>query len=258
MKTYLKRIAYRTLSTHNYLRLLQYGYFTAYKLGLLKRSPVYKYHYFVRHLIYPGDVVLDIGANLGYYSKLFAAWVGKTGHVYSVEPIKIYNDLFRIATRKYKNITLYPYALGTEEKEITLVAPLQNGYMHTGLPHIYDPEKDEKPTQQTLSFSAQMKIPARLFSSLQKIDYIKCDIEGCEVQVLENMKDLIARNRPIVQVEISGNNHAAVFALLQAMDYLPYRLHTQKLHLHPDPEKEGEGDFLFIPKENQRASRFIA
>lgn len=68
---YLKRLALRTLSVKNYLRLPQRGYFICYHWELLKKSPEYAYHYFVRNLIQKGDYISDIGANRGYYSKLF-------------------------------------------------------------------------------------------------------------------------------------------------------------------------------------------
>lgn len=257
MKTYLKRLAYRKLSTYNYLRLLQKGYFAAYKTGLLKFSSAYKYHYFVRHLIRKGDIILDIGANLGYYSKLFARWTGPQGHVHSVEPVKIYNEVFRKATTGYPNITLYPYALGTEEKEITLVSPLHDGYMHTGLPHICNSRTTEQPSEHELTFPAQMKIASQLFGSLERIDYIKCDIEGYEVVVLTDLKEVIATRRPLVQVEISGNNHAALFDLFREIGYTPYRLHGKKLYPYTASLQE-EGDFLFIPREDTRTSDFIS
>lgn len=258
MKTYLKRLAYRKLNTYNYLRLLQKGYFTAYQTGLLRFSPAYKYHYFVRHLIRKGDIVLDIGANLGYYSRLFARWTGPQGQVHSVEPVKIYNDVFRKATAGYTNITLYPYALGTWEQEIMLVSPLHDGYMHTGLPHVYDPQAEKQPSEQQLTFSARMKVASQLFGSLERIDYIKCDIEGYEVVVLTDLKEIIATRRPLVQVEISGNNHSAIFSLFQDIDYVPYRLHGKKLYPHTGLRQEEEGDFLFIHRNDTRASGFIA
>src|ERR1051325_2715958 len=40
----------------------------------------------IRKLVKPGDVVLDIGANIGFYAKIFSKIVGNTGKVHSFEP----------------------------------------------------------------------------------------------------------------------------------------------------------------------------
>lgn len=256
----LKRLAFRTLSIKNYLRLLQRGYFAAYRLGLLKNSPVYVYHYFVRNLIRPGDYVIDIGANLGYYSRLFSSWVGPEGKVFAVEPVKPYNEVFREAMRRRKNVVLYPYALGAEEKEITMVAPFQSGYLNTGLPHVYDPAKDgdaaARPDER-LTFRAEMKIPSRLFGHLKKLDYIKCDIEGFEKTVLEDLRDLIARHRPVVQVEIWDLYQPDVAGLFRSLGYEAYQLDGGRL-VRVDRFPARDEDFIFIPADDRRFDRWIA
>lgn len=257
MKIHLKRLAFRTLSIKNYLRLLQRGYFAAYRLGLLRLSPTYVYHYFVRNLIGRGDYVLDIGANLGYYSKLFSSWVGPEGKVFAVEPVKPYNEVFREATRKRKNITLYPYALGPEEKEITMVAPFQSGYLNTGLPHVYDAQKEGSPGEESLTFRAEMKIPSRLFGDLEKLNYIKCDIEGFEKMVLEDLRGIIACHRPLVQVEIWDKYQPDIAGLFHSLGYETYQLEKGRLVPVRDFPARDE-DFIFIPLDDHRFDRLIA
>ncbi|WP_158712908.1 FkbM family methyltransferase [Parabacteroides pacaensis] len=252
----LKKLAFRTLSIKNYLRILQEGYFIAYHLGLLKKSPIYVYHYFVKNLIHKGDYVLDIGANLGYYSKLFSNWVGDQGKVFAVEPVKPYNEVFRETTRNRKNIVLYPYALGTEEKEITMIAPFYSGYLNTGLPHVYDPEKD-KDNIQALSFKAEMKIPSQLFGNLEKLNYIKCDIEGFEKVVLEDLKEIIARHKPLVQVEIWDEYQPDILELFHSLHYHAYQLYEGKLVRITQLPPLIDGDFIFIPQEDKRFTHLI-
>lgn len=254
---HLKKIAFRTLSIKNYLRVLQRGYFIAYHLGILKSSQTYIYHYFVKNLIQKGDYILDIGANLGYYSKLFSSWVGKEGKVFAVEPVKPYNEVFREITRHRKNIILYPYALGTEEKEITMIAPFYSGYLNTGLPHVYDPERDGKTKEQSFSFKAEMKIPSRLFGQLKKLNYIKCDIEGFEKAVLTDLKDIINHHRPIVQVEIWEKYQPEIIALFDSLQYNTYQLSKGKLVVYGQLPSVLDEDFIFIPREDKRFEHLI-
>jgi FkbM family methyltransferase len=256
MVKFFKGLAFNWLGIENYLRLLQRGYFWAYRCGILKNNPDYQYHYFVKKLIKKGDVVIDIGANLGYYSKLFSGWVGKTGKVYAIEPIKLYNKIFLEATKKRKNICLLPYALGLEEKKVKLVTSPQTGYLCTGLPHIYDAGKDGDLDKQEFSFDAEMKIPSRLFADFKQIQYIKCDIEGFENVVLTDMKELIRKHKPIVQVEVWKQNEEDIFHLFSTLGYVAYKIASGHLSTARfDLLKTG--DFIFIHTDNHDYDKWI-
>ena len=246
MTKQIKRFIFKTLGLTNYLRILQRTYFLLYRTGLLKFNPFYSYHYFVKHLIDKGDIIIDIGANLGYYSFLFSRWTGDSGKVFAVEPIVVYNKIFNEKAKKYKNITLYPYALGEEEKTVELVSSPQTGFLSTGLPHIYDPRRDGKVESQEFKFEAQMKKPVELFGNLDKIDYIKCDIEGYEYIVLSNMKEIIRKFRPIVQVEIWSDSEKKMLELFDELGYTPYRLYKYQLVPHSEIEHPLWGDYIFI------------
>jgi FkbM family methyltransferase len=247
MTKQLKKLIFKTVGLKNYLRILQQGYFFAYKTGLLKGSKAYSYHYFVKNLIEEGDVVIDIGANLGYYSILFAQWVGTSGKVFSVEPIAIYNAIFNEKAKKQANITLYPYALGLEEKTISMVSSPEEGVLNTGLPHVYDPQKDGELKNQTFQFEAQMKIPSKLFRDLDRIDYIKCDIEGFEYIVLSDMKEIIRRCRPKVQVEVWADSEEKLLAMFDELGYTAYKLHQYCLVPQDGKTNRLPGDYIFIP-----------
>lgn len=243
----LKKIIFKTLGLKNYLHLVQYSFDLLYRTNILKQSSTYKFHYFDKRLIQKGDTIIDIGANLGYYSRLFAKWVGKKGKVYAVEPIKIYNEAFSKYTKKYSDsIILLPYALGTEEKEIELVTSLRNGSYNTGLPHVYDKNRDGEIETQDFRFKASMKIPAKLFEDIPKIDFIKCDIEGFEYVVLNNMRPVIEKHKPKVQVEVWGQNETDTINLFEDLGYITYKLEDKSLKLTKN--KKVSGDYMFIHK----------
>lgn len=250
MKNRIQRILYRFLSMENYLRFLQRSFFVMYNWGLLKKNKEYEYHYFAKNLIKEGDTVLDIGANLGYYSILFAKWVKGSGKVYSVEPIALYNKIFNEKAKKRKNITLFPYAMGKEEKDITLVCSPNVGYLRTGLPHVYDSKRDGELKTQEYTFDAEMKIPSRLFSSLGKLDYIKCDIEGFEYIVLSDMENIINESKPIVQVEVWSENEKGINGLFCKLGYIPCKLSNGVLSQDSNVIKNISGDYIFIHKDS--------
>ena len=239
----VKKILYSNLSCDNYLRILQRSYFFLYRVGLLKFNPKFACHYYVKKLINKGDTVIDIGSNLGYYSILFAQWVGNEGKVYSVEPVSIYNKIFEERAKKYRNITLFPYALGNEEKTVELVSVVSSGYLRTGLSHVYHPEKDADKIH-GFRLQAPMKIASRLFENIPRINYIKIDIEGDEWTVLSDMKDVIQKHKPILQVEM--NDHR-ITDLLQQLGYVAYAPAGKNL-VKTEKGKTLEGDYLFFPE----------
>ena len=249
MTKYIKRFLFKTLGLKNYLRVLQRTYFLLYRIGLLKHNSNYAYHYFIKHMINEGDVILDIGANLGYYSFLFSRWTGNSGKVLAVEPIAVYNEIFNEKAKKHKNITLYTCALGAETKEVELVSSFQTGFLSTGLPHVYNPQRDGKIENQGFVFKAPMERPSVLFGNLEKLDYIKCDVEGFEYVVLSDMKEIISKYKPKVQVEVWPDNEKKLLEFFIDFGYTPYKLYKYQLIPSMDSELPLPGDYIFIANE---------
>jgi len=246
--TEIKKLLFKIVGLKNYLRILHKSFHTLYGFGYLKNNPIYKYHYFDKNIIKKGDCIIDIGANLGYYTVLFSKWVGDNGKVYAVEPVKYFADTIKWATKNSNNIEVYNYALGQEEKDVTLATPDNFGYLRTGLPHVID--EKEINTAHEFTFKAQMKNPGILFKNIPKLDYIKCDIEGYEDIVLPELSELLIKFKPIIQVESCGEPRVKIEALLKDMGYEIYSL--DKNILKPIVVLNGNefGDLIFINKEN--------
>ena len=250
MKHFFKKLAYRSLGQKNYLKLLSAGYKFLYKTGLLKSNPSYQYHYFSKNLIRSGDTVLDIGANVGYYSMLFAKWVGSNGKLIAVEPVPAFMEMLKWNTRQFNNITYYNYALGLEEKEIHLVVPNPNGYLRTGLANVYDEKETASNEGDVFKFSATMKKASELFAGIPSINFIKMDIEGYEEYVLPEMKPVLLKHKPVLQVETWGTHKPIVEQFMKSIGYVQYELRRNKLERVTDFEGPATGDYIFIHPEN--------
>jgi hypothetical protein len=98
-------------------------------------------------------------------------------------------------------------------------------------------------------YEVEVKNPATLFAGLEKIDYIKCDIEGYEVPVIPAMRPLIEKHRPILQIETGGENKRIIMALLQELGYKTYFAGKDKLMDYKDSAQDLPGDLIGIPKE---------
>ena len=112
----IKAWLYKKLGLKKYLQLLQTIFLFEYKTGLLKFSNKYKWHYFVKKLIQKDDTIIDIGANLGYFSYVFSGIIISSGKLFSVEPVKPYRELLKKILAKKDNIIIYPFALGNNNE----------------------------------------------------------------------------------------------------------------------------------------------
>ena len=77
------RLLYRLLSLEGYLRVVSRLFFLNRWLGLGRTGRALEYNYHLPQLVRRGDVAIDIGANLGYYTRPLADIVGAEGKVYA-------------------------------------------------------------------------------------------------------------------------------------------------------------------------------
>src|SRR5947207_9912622 len=66
----------------------------------------------LRRTLSPGDVAVDVGANIGIYTQLLSRWIGPTGLVHSFEPSPENFRRLQSATRKLVNVRLCRAAVG--------------------------------------------------------------------------------------------------------------------------------------------------
>lgn len=247
MKT-IKRILFKLLPQKLFLSAMHRSFYLMYDLGFLKKNKEYKYHYMIRSIVEPTFNVVDIGANLGYFSKNFAR-LTPNGSVLSIEPIPPFYDVLNKFLAKYSNVTVVNCALGNEKGTLTMVMPETDGVLRTGLPHVARNE-EEKKLHKTQDVA--VLVGSELLGSLEKIDYIKCDVEGYEWIVFSEIKNVIALKRPIIQIEISPENESNMLAYFEELNYRQYGIADFKLIRESGTQKE-QGDFLFVPNEKEDA-----
>lgn len=241
---WIKRILYRCLPQSLFLKAMHRSFYLMYDLGLLKKNKEYKYHYMIRNLIKEDYTVVDIGANLGYFSRNFARLTPK-GKVLSIEPIPPFYEVLKRFLRRYKQVEVINCALGSEKGVLTMVMPETDGVMRTGLPHIARNEEEKKLHR---TQDVDVLVGSELLGSLDRIDYIKCDVEGYEWVVFSEIKPVIAAKRPIVQIEIAPENEEKLLAYFAELNYHQFGIADFKIVRETGKQQE-QGDFLFVPEE---------
>ncbi len=251
----IKAWLYKTLGLNRYLQLLQNFFFIGYKTGALKSDEKYKWHYFVKQIVNPTDTIIDIGANMGYFSLIFSKIINEQGNLYSVEPVKPYRQLLEKALPKQPNITIYPFALGnSNEGPVKLGMPpmLQHlQYLRHGTVTILTNEEISK---DQLIFESDIKKGSEIFAGLQKLDYIKCDIEGYETVVFPELKPILQKHLPLVQLETWGEQLPVMLTFFKGLGYKAYHLQNNKLISCDTLSQDalGSSDILFVPQKRMK------
>ena len=243
---FIKQALYKILGVRNYLIVVSRLFFISYATGWLKKNKTFDCHYFIAKLIRKGDHVIDIGANLGYYSRLFAKLTGPTGKVLSVEPVSLFRKILKINTSEFKNTTIIPYALGEEDnKSIEMGIPKSNKYLRHGLTRVLDTNENE-PFEFT--FNEKMVTPASLFGNLERCDYIKCDVEGYEIHIIPQLEFLLKPFQPIIQIEVEQVNRKLIDDFLSSLSYVAFYLKDELLYRIGENQEAVEGDFFYVPQ----------
>ena len=163
-----------------------------------------------------GDWVIDVGANVGFYTKRLAELVGPEGRVLAFEPVPETFVLLanNLESCRLFNVTLFNAAVS----ETTGVAGMSiPEYSDTGLRNFYQAHLSNAADSElkilTVSLDA-LHIPTT-------VRLIKIDAEGHEFSVLKGMRKTLLRDRPILIVETPN---AEVSELLASLDYVGTRL----------------------------------
>ncbi len=246
MNKLLHKLLYRLLSLDGYLRVVSRLFFFCQRLGIGRYAPATEYVYHLAQLVHDGDHCIDIGANLGYYSRTISRLAGSAGKVYAVEPVPPILAVLRRNLRRCHNVEILPYALGTENKPIGMAndSVRETGYFGTGQNFV-----NEAGTRAEVEFTAEMRRGSELFASLERLDFIKCDIEGYEVVVMNELRPLLERFHPTVLIETGGENRTEIVRLFTELGYVGYTLEQgSEIPLTPDTAK----DIIFRIPENPR------
>ncbi|MBQ6572252.1 MAG: FkbM family methyltransferase [Alistipes sp.] len=218
----LHRLLYRALSLEGYLRVVSRLFFLARALGIGRRGRALEYNYHLPQLLRRGDIAIDIGANLGYYTRPMADIVGAKGRVYAVEPVPVIFSVLERNVRGRGNVSLMNYALGEEDGTIEMAndSVAEAGYFGTGRNFV----SEGKLSGGAIRFSAQMRRGSELFGALERVDFIKCDIEGYERVVIPQLRPIIERHHPTVLIETDGQTREQIIEIFSAMGYKAYML----------------------------------
>ncbi len=141
--------------------------------------------------IHEGDHFVDIGANIGYETVYGASFVGKSGLVTAFEPLEhLANQLQKNASiNQLRNVRLVRKALGNREGQ------------HTIYLHAHDAGSSSLINEENSSSRITIDVIRLDDLPMQKIDFIKIDVEGFEPEVFLGAQKTILKDKPKIVFE---------------------------------------------------------
>jgi FkbM family methyltransferase len=184
----------------------------------------------LREVLKAGDVFVDIGANLGYFSLLAASLVGPEGRVIAFEPNPSNCLLIRssIARNGFETIELHANAVAERQESFILEVDGSNGRI---LPSPSEAASPDKAASVAFphSYLVQAVVLDELLAGEERINVVKVDIEGAEPRALRGMTRLVQRHRPVLITEffpsmLASTSGAEAVGYLDALREFDYAL----------------------------------
>ncbi len=177
----------------------------------------------IQRLLKPGETMIDVGANIGYFSILGARAVGASGRVFAFEPMpRVRERLERnIALNQLTNVSVRSEALSDGSGPSAFYAGPTDD---TGLASL-----------RPLAGSQQVDVMRARFDDLwnpsERVSLIKIDVEGAEMAVIRGMSECLKRDAPHVILEVTddylrvmGTSAESLVTHLLGFGYSMYRI----------------------------------
>ncbi len=195
----------------------------------------------------PSPVVVDVGANFGAYTLAFAKAVGPHGRVYAFEAQRMIYYLLAgsVALNSRSNVHCMHTAIGDHEGSIELPQYDYDKPMNFGSVELGPVQRERLPQERThlAERSEKVRLTTLDCLELERIDLMKIDVEGMEMEVLAGAQATIARCRPTLFVEFLKSDAVLLKRTLEGLRYEVFSTGS---------------DYLALPKESALSTEIRA
>jgi FkbM family methyltransferase len=228
----------------NHVFLLFYGVYKQY----FEAGPIDR----LREFVPSGSLVIDVGANVGFFSLRFAKWVGEGGKVMSIEPEDRNYDSMMSALKR-EGLLNRVDALKAVAAAVPGMALLEINPLHPA---------DHKLSQDGSGLPVKAVVLDDLVQDKSdlRVSLIKIDVQGAEMLVLEGASGILKATGPALFVELHevglkrfGTSVAAILAHLSHYGYEAFWLMRKGAHkkaspaeIHAKVARIGYVDVLFL------------
>ena len=207
---------------------------------------------FIKSIIKSQDTVIDVGANVGWYSSLLSEIVGSHGKVYGFEPSAKAFSLVEKTAESYSQLEVNQLALSDFEGEANLHIASDGGQSSLQTPLYNTTVATQKCRVTTLDSFLETK-------GNPNVNFVKCDAEGAELSIVKGASRLLgSENPPIWMIEIltpmmeafghSPEELFQYFEKFRGAKYESYWINSRTGEIEPVPKPINfRFDALFVP-----------
>lgn len=188
----------------------------------------------ISQLVQAGDIAFDVGANVGEYSVLLSRQSGAAGQVWAFEPVPDTYWRLRetLALNRCENVT--PVQAAVSDKagmvRMNLFEPQYSAWNTLGMPEMVTPEGERVSPAKSVEVPSCTLDEFCRFEKIEKINFLKVDVEGFEEAVFRGAAELLRERRidcvcfEISQAPLQGANATSrsIFEALKSFGYLAY------------------------------------
>lgn len=167
--------------------------FQAYALDLVHEEETTK---LFKKIVRPGNIVLDLGANIGYFTLIASKLVGSNGKIFSFEPDqKNYEYLTKnINFNNFKNISTFNKAVSSKNgKEKFYFCSYDSGHHTLKQPLGIEAYSKGRAYQEEYRIVETVAIDSFLAQNKIDVDIIKIDVEGAEALAFQGMSKTLSK-----------------------------------------------------------------
>lgn len=206
----------------------------------------------LKNTVTNAPVIIDIGANVGLFTKAFAAAYKRPKKILAIEPSIYVFSILKIVTNQIPFVCAFRLALSHKEGVVQLKTPLKpSGSLRVGLSHIGTRNDD---SQRLEPVEARRLDELLAEKNLEQIDVVKMDVEGAEEQILQGAQTLLKETKPIWFVELAQDRASnfdssaqRIFRSFKDAGYQAFLL-TESYDWVEIHELNNSYDYLFVPK----------
>lgn len=209
----------------------------------------------IRRIIKPGDICWDIGANIGFYTCLFASLTGPTGRVVAFEPVSVTREYLsaNVSLNGFSQVTVIPKALGARPENQPIYFGDAAAAEGTASLRQGDAQK--------IAELVEVETLDRVSAGLPVPDFIKIDVEGFQVELLVGARAFFNAHSPMVMAELRDPDRDTMVRseeYLRAFGYEVYEFTKRALRHCKSILASRKRNFFLVKRESSYFERIQA